>query len=86
MIKACSCLILTALLALMPCFTMLAESATNPAQLLKLYPQKGCLAAGSDADILILRETDLNIACLLAKGEIVVKDGKAVKKGKYEKE
>lgn len=59
---------------------------TNPAQLLKLYPQKGCLAAGSDADILILRETDLNIACLLAKGEIVVKDGKAVKKGKYEKE
>ncbi|NLV58544.1 MAG: linear amide C-N hydrolase [Clostridiales bacterium] len=50
MIKACSCLILTALLALMPCFTMLAESATNPAQLLTTDEQAASIASLKDMD------------------------------------
>ena len=57
----------------------------NPAKVLKLYPQKGCLLPGSDADILVLKEDNLNIYRLLAKGQVVVKEQKAVKKGKYEK-
>lgn len=57
----------------------------NPAQVLKLYPQKGCLKHGSDADILILKKDDLSIYRLLAKGQVAVIDQKAVKKGKYEK-
>lgn len=57
----------------------------NPAKILKLYPQKGCLKVGSDADILILKKDDLSIYRLLAKGQVVVADQKAVKIGKYEK-
>lgn len=60
-------------------------ATTNPARILKLYPQKGCLAPGSDADILVLKSNDLSIYRLLAKGEIVAADGKAVRKGKFEK-
>lgn len=56
----------------------------NPARILKLYPRKGCLMPGSDADILILKKKDLSIYRLLAKGEVVVMDDKAVKKGRYE--
>jgi len=67
-------------------FAAVIKVATeNPARILKLYPQKGCLLPGSDADILILKENDLSIYRLLAKGEIAVVDQKAVKKGKYEK-
>ncbi|HWP97366.1 MAG TPA: beta-aspartyl-peptidase [Syntrophomonadaceae bacterium] len=57
----------------------------NPAKVLKLHPQKGSLLPGSDADILVLKEYDLSIHRLLAKGEVVVEAQKAVKKGKYEK-
>lgn len=56
----------------------------NPARILKLHPYKGCLLPGSDADILVLRENDLGIHRLLAKGEVVVEDQVAIKKGKYE--
>ncbi|WP_153014652.1 beta-aspartyl-peptidase [Syntrophomonas wolfei] len=65
--------------------SMVIKTVTlNPARILKLYPQKGCLLPGSDADILILRENDLSIYRLLARGQVVVEDQKAVKKGKYE--
>lgn len=57
----------------------------NPAKVLKLYPQKGCLQAGSDADILVLKKDDLSIFRLFARGQTVVAEQKAVKTGKYEK-
>jgi len=57
----------------------------NPAKVLKLHPKKGCLLPGSDADILVLKQKDLSIHRLLARGEVAVAERKAVIKGKYEK-
>ncbi len=66
-------------------FSAVIKTVTaNPAKIIKLYPQKGCIKPGSDADILVLKENDLSIFRLLAKGEVTVADQKAVKKGKYE--
>ncbi|NLG32915.1 MAG: amidohydrolase family protein, partial [Syntrophomonadaceae bacterium] len=56
----------------------------NPAKILKIYPQKGILAPGSDADILVLQENDLSIFRLMAKGQIVVENQNPIKKGRYE--
>ncbi len=61
-------------------------STSNPAKVLKLYPQKGCLRPGSDADVLILKENDLSIHRLLARGQIAAAEQKAIIKGKFEKE
>jgi beta-aspartyl-dipeptidase (metallo-type) len=67
-------------------FTDVIKTVTeNPARVLKLYPKKGSLLPGSDADILVLKENDLNIYRLIAKGEVVVEEQKAIRKGKYEK-
>lgn len=57
----------------------------NPAKVLKLYPQKGCLLPGSDADILVLKQKDLTIHRLIVKGQVAVKGRQAVIKGKFEK-
>ncbi|MEA4924480.1 MAG: beta-aspartyl-peptidase [Syntrophomonadaceae bacterium] len=64
---------------------VIRTATSNPAQVLKLYPQKGCLAPGSDADIMVLKKNDLSIYRLLAKGQVAVVDGQAVRKGRYEK-
>lgn len=57
----------------------------NPARVLKIYPRKGCLLPGSDADILVLKPEDLSIYRLLAKGEVVMEEGQVIKKGRYDK-
>ncbi|MCX8130747.1 MAG: beta-aspartyl-peptidase [Clostridia bacterium] len=57
---------------------------SNVAKVLKLYPQKGILQAGSDADILVLDKSSLNIDLMLGNGDLCVKDGKVIKRGKYE--
>ena len=44
------------------------------ARALKLYPAKGCLAAGSDADIVLL-DGDLNIQTVYAMGRCMLRDG-----------
>lgn len=64
--------------------SLLRLVTVNPAQTLKLYPQKGCLKSGSDADILVFKKDDLSLYRLLAKGEVLLEDQKAIKKGKYE--
>jgi len=65
--------------------TVIKTATLNPARLLKLYPRKGTLQAGADADILVCRQDDMSIYRLLAKGEVVVSEGKAVRKGRFEK-
>ncbi|MEQ8201043.1 MAG: beta-aspartyl-peptidase [Syntrophomonadaceae bacterium] len=64
--------------------TVIKTATSNPARVLKLYPRKGCLQAGADADILVCRHKDMSIQRLLARGEVVVSEGKAVKKGRFE--
>jgi len=58
---------------------------SNVAKILKLYPKKGVLSVGSDADVLVLNENDFTIDKVLVMGEIFVDGGKAVRRGKYEK-
>lgn len=62
---------------------VLRSVTSNVAKILGIYPVKGTLAVGSDADILVLNE-DLHIQTLLVKGEIFMQDGKRAKKGQYE--
>jgi beta-aspartyl-dipeptidase (metallo-type) len=57
--------------------TVLPLVTENMAKRLKLYPQKGTLAAGSDADILILNK-DYGIEMLFAKGNLVVDIGNVI--------
>jgi beta-aspartyl-dipeptidase (metallo-type) len=57
---------------------------SNVAKVLKIYPVKGSLSIGSDADILVLNEDDLTLHAVIAKGEKLVDNGKVMKKGKYE--
>ncbi len=46
----------------------------NVAQALKLYPAKGVLASGSDADIVLL-DADLNVDTVFAMGKCMLKHG-----------
>lgn len=55
----------------------------NPAISLKLYPQKGTLDIGSDADIVVM-DKDLNIEHVFAKGKCMIRDGIPVVKGTFE--
>ena len=56
---------------------------SNVAQNTKLYPAKGCLAEGSDADILLL-DDKLQLNATFARGQQMVKDGKAIVFGTFE--
>ena len=55
----------------------------NPAKALRLYPRKGTLKEKSDADIVLL-DSRLNIHSVVAKGQLMVQDYKAVVKGFFE--
>lgn len=46
----------------------------NVAKALNLYPAKGCLAEGSDADITLL-DQDFNVTTVFALGKCLLKDG-----------
>jgi beta-aspartyl-dipeptidase (metallo-type) len=67
-----------------PLETTLTMVTKNPATRLKLYPQKGALAPGSDADILALQKEDLSIVHLIFKGKTAMRNGAILIKGKYE--
>ena len=50
---------------------------SNVADLLKLT-NKGSIKIGKDADLVIVDDKDLNIDSVIAKGKIVVENGKAI--------
>ena len=56
----------------------------NPAFLLKL-DNKGKVAEGKDADLVMADAATLKIDTVLAKGVVMVSEGKAVVKGTFEK-
>jgi beta-aspartyl-dipeptidase (metallo-type) len=55
---------------------------SNPARNLKL-DDKGSIGVGKDADMVLL-DKDLEIDTVIAKGQIMVRDKKAVVKGTFE--
>ncbi len=67
-----------------PIPTALQMVTKNPASRLKLYPKKGALAPGSDADILVLKKEDFSIVHLVLGGKVAIKNGVFLMKGKYE--
>ena len=54
----------------------------NVAKALEMYPRKGCLASGSDADLILLNE-DLTFDMVMAKGRIMMEAGRVIEKGYY---
>lgn len=57
----------------------LALGCRNVAKALELYPQKGVIQKGSDADLL-LWDKDLNLDTVIAQGNILMRDGKLLTK------
>ena len=56
---------------------------SNVAKALELYPKKGCVASGSDADLLLIRP-DFTLDTVIAKGKVMMEDAKLKAKGTYE--
>lgn len=73
-----------ALLAGVPPEVVAKVVSSNPAQANGLYPQKGCLQADSDADLIIYSDS-YDVDTVIAKGQIMVAAGEALVKGTFEK-
>ena len=57
---------------------------SNVAKALEIYPKKGHVAAGSDADLLVFN-ADLTLDTVIVNGVVMMKEGNLCKKGTYEK-
>ena len=55
----------------------------NVAKALEVYPKKGAVHEGSDADVLVLNG-DLSMNTVIARGSLMMQDGVLLKKGTYE--
>ena len=67
-----------------PLETALRAVTANPARILKLG-KKGRLQPGCDADLCLLTEDGLKLHTVIAKGKIMVHQGKPVVRGTFEK-
>ncbi len=65
-----------------PLESIFAFASTNPAKWLKL-PGKGRLEKGYDADIMLL-DKDCSLRTLVARGRVMLRDGKVLVKGTFE--
>lgn len=57
---------------------------SNVAKAMEIYPKKGCVQEGADADFLLL-DRDLGIHTVIAKGQVMMENGEIKRKGTYEK-
>ena len=55
----------------------------NPAKVLEIYPQKGCIGEGSDADILLL-DQDLTMDSVIARGKFMMRNKQLLAEGTFE--
>ncbi|HIQ74317.1 MAG TPA: beta-aspartyl-peptidase [Candidatus Cottocaccamicrobium excrementipullorum] len=67
----------------LPLETALRGITANPARILKLS-KKGHILPGYDGDLCLLTEKGLELKTVIAKGRVMVQDGKAVVKGTFE--
>ena len=67
-----------------PLETAIKGITSNPASVLKLS-SKGHIGPGFDADICLLSEDTLELKTVIAKGRIMVKDGKQQVFGTFER-
>ena len=58
-------------------------STANPARVLGLYPAKGCISVGSNADLLLF-DDDWQLHDVMANGRWFMKNQKLLKKGTFE--
>ena len=61
----------------------LSLGTRNVAKALEVYPKKGAVHEGSDADVLVLNG-DLSTNTVIARGSLMMQDGVLLKKGTYE--
>lgn len=61
----------------------LSLGTRNVAKALEVYPKKGAVHKGSDADVLVLNG-DLSMNTVIARGSLMMQDGVLLKKGTYE--
>ena len=61
----------------------LCFGTSNTAHALELYPRKGHIQVGADADLLLMEE-NLDLNCVIANGRLMMEDGKLLVKGTYE--
>jgi beta-aspartyl-dipeptidase (metallo-type) len=61
----------------------LAVATRNPARALGL-PRKGVLAEGNDADVVLLRREDLSVHTVVARGRLLMREGRLLAKGTFE--
>ena len=59
---------------------------SNVASVLRMFPAKGCLAEGSDADILIVNKQGFTFDKLMVRGEFLADNGKPLVWGRFEKQ
>ena len=63
--------------------TALRPVTSSPAAAIGMYPQKGCVAEGADADLIIM-DKDLSIRRVFAMGKLAADGGVALLKGAFE--
>lgn len=66
-----------------PLTAALKAVTCNPAALLKL-PKKGRIEEGTDGDLVLADRKTLEIAVVMAKGRVMVRDGQVLAKGTFE--